>query len=317
MQVDRDAPLRFLRAAFMPEDWIAVLLKRHDTGEAVQRVGPVAMVLDARFQSWLRFKNARRFDVFVSINALTPGRRSRTRESVTAVRHVFLDADKEVDRVLRQIEHRSDLPTPSFIVRSSKGRAHVLWRVDGMPVQRVEKLQKHLARELGTDMAATSAAQMTRLPGFLNHKYVPPPLVVATATAAAGQHLRTSDFQRVSEQDSVVAERMRAARGQRPDTRPGSPLARAKRYLAAIPPAIQGQGGDARTFRTCLKLVDTFGLTQESAMELLADWNAHCQPPWSESQLLAKLRSARRCRRQALDSTQPGVSPGVDRQGER
>ncbi len=45
MQIDREAPLRFLKAAFLPDDWIAVLLKRHDTGEAIQRVGPLGMVL--------------------------------------------------------------------------------------------------------------------------------------------------------------------------------------------------------------------------------------------------------------------------------
>ena len=170
MQIDRDAPLRFLRAAFLPEDWIAVLLKRYDTGETVQRVGPVGMVLDARFQGWLRFKNAHRFNVFVSTNALTPGRRSRTRESVTAVRHVFLDADRDADRVLSAIDLRSDLPAPSCVVHSSEGRAHVLWRVEGISVARAEALQRHLACELGTDRAATSASQMTRLPGFLNHK---------------------------------------------------------------------------------------------------------------------------------------------------
>ena len=38
--------------------WIAVLLKRHDTGEAIQRVGPLDMALSPHFQSWLPFKNA-------------------------------------------------------------------------------------------------------------------------------------------------------------------------------------------------------------------------------------------------------------------
>ena len=41
---DRAAPLRFLRTAYEMDDWIAVFLKRSDTGEAVQRVGPAVMV---------------------------------------------------------------------------------------------------------------------------------------------------------------------------------------------------------------------------------------------------------------------------------
>ena len=143
MRVDQDAPLRLLRTAFLPDDWIAVLLKSHGTGEVVQRVGPVNMVLSPRFQSWLRFKNAGRFSVFVGVNAITVGRRSRTRESVGAVRHVFLDADQDASRVLDVIAARPDLPPPSYVVRSSKGRAHVMWRVEGFGVRRVEALQKH------------------------------------------------------------------------------------------------------------------------------------------------------------------------------
>lgn len=290
MQVGRDAPLRFLRAAFLPDDWIAVLLKRHDTGEAVQRVGPVSMVLDSRFQAWLRFKNARRFDVFVSINALTPGRRSRTRESVTAVRHVFLDADKDADRVLSAIERRSDLPALSFIVRSSNGRAHLLWRVEAMSVQRAEALQKQLARELGTDMAATSAAQMTRLAGFLNHKYTPPFPVVVTLDAIT-ERWASED---VPEIRTGHARRPVLKTNEPPLRRAMPMLERAHRYLAATPPAVQGDHGDLRTFIVCCRLVGRFGLSDLESLHVLSSWNARCQPPWSKRDLLSKLRSARR-----------------------
>lgn len=290
MQVDRDAPLRFLRAAFLPDDWIAVLLKRHDTGEAVQRVGPVEMVVNARFQSWLRFKNAHRFNVFVSINALTPGRRSRRRESVTAVRHVFLDADKDADRVLSAIGRRSDLPTPSFIVRSSKGRAHVLWRVQGMSIERAEALQKHLARELGTDSAATSAAQMTRLPGFFNQKYDPPRFVQVVRGDARLRHA-ARDFP----DTRWPAEPPSEPEPPRVDQRGSMPMIeRARRYLAATPPAVQGQHGDARTFRLCCRLISRFGLPDDVALMAMQDWNSRCRPPWRSSQLAAKLASARR-----------------------
>ena len=64
-------------------------------------------------------------------------------------------------------------------MRSSPGRVHVLWRVTGFTQESAEALQKQLARELGTDKAATSCAQLTRLPGFFNHKYRPAPMVVA------------------------------------------------------------------------------------------------------------------------------------------
>ncbi len=286
MRIDRDAPLRFLRRAFLPDDWIAVLLKHSNTGEAVQRVGPVGMVLDPRFQSWLRFKNARRFNVFVSVNALTPGRRSRTRESVSAVRHLFLDADEGVDRVLGIVDDRRDLPIPSLVLRSSKDRGHVLWRIAGFTVERAEVLQKQLARELGTDVAATSVAQMTRLPGLFNHKYNPPQLVElddrrqgATFGCDAFPDVRTvtvgiSRVPRHVERVPMVE--------------------RARRYLAATPPAVEGQRGDVTTFRVCCRLLRHFDLTDQEVLKVLMEWNATCVPPWSDRDLATKVRSARR-----------------------
>jgi hypothetical protein len=293
MRVDRDAPLRFLRTAFLPDDWIAVLLKSRDTGDVVQRVGPVSMVLAPRFQSWLRFKNACGFSVFVSVNAITPGRRSRTRESIGAVRHVFLDADQDADRVLDEIAARPGLPPPSYVLRSSKGRAHVLWRVEGFGVRRVEALQKHLARELGTDMAATSAAQLTRLPGFFNHKYSPVQLVDVDYNATSRTY-EDHDFPDVPAPREPEASA--ALRGTR--RRGGMPMIeRARRYLAAVPPAVQGQRGDERTFRVCCRLVGRFGLTDGEALRLLSEWNGSCRPKWTERGLRAKLASAERLNR--------------------
>ncbi len=111
--------------------------------------------------------------MFVSVNAIRPQRRARTREAIGEIRHVFLDADKDGDGVLKAIGERRDLPLPSYVIRSSPGRLHVLWQVTGFTKEGVEALQKRLAGELGTDKAATSCAQLTRLPGFLNHKYTP------------------------------------------------------------------------------------------------------------------------------------------------
>ena len=84
--------------------------------------------------------------------------------------------------MLAAIAARRDLPPPSYVLHSSPNRLHVLWRVSGFTKEGVEALQKQLAKELGTDKAATSCAQITRLPGFFNHKYTPAP-IVAPATA--------------------------------------------------------------------------------------------------------------------------------------
>jgi hypothetical protein len=67
---------------------------------------------------------------------------------------------------------------------------------------------------------------------------------------------------------------------------------RARRYLAAVPPAIEGCGGDAHTFALVCKLVRGFALDDATALALLTEWNAGCVPPWSERELLAKIRNA-------------------------
>jgi hypothetical protein len=68
-----------------------------------------------------------------------------------------------------------------------------LWRVARFTTSQAEALQKHLAADFGTDRAATAAAQLTRLPGFVNYKYVPPPIV--TLRVGSQEQIYTpSDF---------------------------------------------------------------------------------------------------------------------------
>jgi len=287
----RDIARHFLQTAFEPDDWVAVFLKAYDTGRVCQRVAPVPMFSEPRWQAWLRVMNAYRFNVYVSVNAMTPGRRERTKGAVSAVRHVFLDADHDGLAVLQGVESRPDLPRPSCVIHSSPGRLHVLWRVRGFSSEGVERLQKHLARELGTDLAATACSQTTRIPGFLNWKYAPP-VVVTVEGMEASIRFEPSDFPtpvrtRTAERTHSISKRTRPSA--HPDV-----LERARRYLLAIPPAVAGQRGDVRTFHVCCRLARGFGLATGDALSLLADWNARCDPPWSERELLAKLDHANR-----------------------
>ena len=289
MAIDKDAPVRFLRTAFHPDDWVAVFLKSHDTGGTAQRVGPLSLICHPKFQAWLRAQNMRRFSVYVSINAIRPQRRARTREAIGEIRHVFLDADKDGDGVLQAIGVRRDLPLPKYVIRSSPGRLHVLWQVTGFTKEGAEALQKQLAGELGTDKAATSCAQLTRLPGFLNHKYTPG-CEVAADYAHAIDPASPDSFPRPKAKPDV----------QRPVAGRADSLERARRYVAAIPPAVSGQQGDLATFQVCCRLVRGFALTDDEALVAIQDWNASCRPPWSEQELRWKLCSARRSGREPV-----------------
>jgi hypothetical protein len=54
------------------------------------------------------------------------------------------------------------------------------------------------------------------------------------------------------------------------------------------------------TFRVCCRLARGFALTEAEALPLLTEWNAGCRPPWSERELIDKLRRARRYGREAI-----------------
>src|SRR3954468_18167571 len=225
--IDRAAPLTFLRTAFHEDDWIAVFLKSYQSGRIAQRVRPVEQVQSAKFQAWLRAENAAGANVYVSVNSVAPLQRSRRRKAVRDIRHVFLDADDAAADVLDAIQDATELPNPSYVLRSSPGRAHIFWRVSRFTCDAVEALEKHLARKLGADPAATACTQLTRLPGFVNYKRATPCLVA----------IDYRDVHRVYEPADFPMPPPPTMPALTPVKRTGTnAVDRARHYVAAIPP---------------------------------------------------------------------------------
>lgn len=293
-EADCEAPVRFLARAFEPTDWVAVFLKSYEAGRVAQRIGPVTWIQTAAFQRWLRAMNARRFNVYVSVNAVAAGRYTRTRDAMASVRHVFLEADRDGDVVLARVEARSDLPPPNYVLQSSPGRVHLFWRVSGFDGTYVERLQKQLANELQTDSAATPITQTTRLPGFLNHKHQRPHLVTIQY-CDVDRRFGPEHFPQIPERPPQPPIRLKEAL-----PLDLSRLERARRYLASVPPAISGEHGDIHTFRVCCRLTRGFALDDEQALAVLFEWNERCEPPWTTSELLDKLRRAARYGREPV-----------------
>jgi hypothetical protein len=67
---------------------------------------------------------------------------------------------------------------------------------------------------------------------------------------------------------------------------------RARRYIGKCPPAISGQDGHGATFHVAAILVWGFALGETEALMLLQEWNRSCVPPWSDAELVHKVRSA-------------------------
>ena len=73
---------------------------------------------------------------------------------------------------------------------------------------------------------------------------------------------------------------------------PGDRVRRARAYVAKIEGAVSGQGGHNKTFRVACILRQKFGLSVEEAWPLFQEWNATCQPEWSDRELAHKLEDA-------------------------
>jgi hypothetical protein len=85
------------------------------------------------------------------------------------------------------------VPIPTAIVSTSAGKYQVLWRVESFPLEQQEGLLKLLAITFGGDPACTDCNRVLRLPGFLNQKYAPAPVV--TVEYPSESTSRFEDFQ--------------------------------------------------------------------------------------------------------------------------
>lgn len=213
--------------------------------------------------------------------------RARTKEAIGAIRHVFVETDEDGEQLVETIARRHDLPRPSYTIESSPNRLHVLWRVTGFTTESVERLQKHLASKLGTDLAATPCSQTTRLPGYVNHKYSPGHLVTVEYRAVHERHARQA-FPAIAPAPTPTTRTLRR-RSTTLDV-----VSRASWYLAKVEPAIAGQHGDLHTFKVCCRIVRGFDLSDEEAIGVLRGWNLRCQPPWSEREMRDKIVRARK-----------------------
>jgi hypothetical protein len=72
----------------------------------------------------------------------------------------------------------------------------------------------------------------------------------------------------------------------------GDAFDRARAYLRTCDPAIAGQGGHKQTLWVAICLKRGFLLSDSDTLSLLGDYNASCQPPWSQRELEHKVKSA-------------------------
>jgi len=190
-------------------------------------------------------------------------------------------------------------PCPATLITATGGGFHAFWKLaaplDLSPPEGREAAVvwlKRLAQALDADPACAEVARVLRVPHSTNYKYEPPrrvgvlqwkPDVVADLAAFDAW------LPPLAEPVPLVS---RPHAGAPADTSDLEQRARA--YVAAMDPAVEGQHGDHQTYRVACVLVNDFALDNAAALSLLQEFNARCTPPWSERELVAKLAHARR-----------------------
>lgn len=162
----------YIRTSFDPSDHLAVLVRNRIHGQTLQRISTAVRIAAPLFQDWLRYKNEREgFDIYVGMNPLKPEARTRTKDDVQAIKHLYLDLDHDGEKSLTAIQQSDLVPPPTYVLNTSPDKFQVVWKVEGFTQEQAEEFLHALARQFEGDPAATDSTRVLRLPDFANKKY--------------------------------------------------------------------------------------------------------------------------------------------------
>jgi RepB DNA-primase from phage plasmid len=220
---------RYIRDNYEADDRLAIVLKNTQSGQTIQRLSQAGKIASPDFQAWLRHMNARRMEVYISMNSLKPQATGRTKADVAAIRHVYLDFDHDGTSAVHKMLRRDDVPQPNYILNTSSDKWQVVWKVDGFEKRTAESLQRNLVAETEADPAATDCNRVLRVPGFYNHKYRPAHYVSVQAVSLA--IYRPEHFQKFLSEERA-SRPVRSMQASLPQRNPGAPISQSERDWA-------------------------------------------------------------------------------------
>src|ERR1035438_8415872 len=130
-QSAEDIAADFLTRFFAPGESIALLLPRENPDGILQRIAPLESALAPRYLGWLAHENSIGANVYVAANPVHSGSRKRTKESIAAVRHLYLDLDTDGETRLAWLRASDAVPPPNAVLSTSLGKYQILLRADG------------------------------------------------------------------------------------------------------------------------------------------------------------------------------------------
>src|SRR4029077_12222754 len=101
----------YVFALHQPSDSVAVFVRNRNRQQTTQRILPAETIASEPFQSWLREQNQSGADIFIGMNPVREGSRSRTKEQIREIRHAYLDLDEEASASLNAIRTTGDVPS--------------------------------------------------------------------------------------------------------------------------------------------------------------------------------------------------------------
>ena len=76
-------PVDFITDMYLPDDLVAlVLVSRNEENKTQQRIWTASKAASNGVHKWLKYSNARGYDIYIGMNPLQPGSRTRNKEDV-------------------------------------------------------------------------------------------------------------------------------------------------------------------------------------------------------------------------------------------
>lgn len=250
--------------------------------------------------------NTKGYGIFACVNETDL--RGRQTPNIEAVRALFVDKDRGPDGsygALPELEL-----TPSMVVESGNGQ-HAYWRLrEGEPRSIFPVAQRALAATLGTDPKPVDLPRVMRVPGFIHRKGEPTEVTVRvnddvrryTVAEVIDQLGATRAFEaerQRGEAGSVPPDQRRQIQETLAELPQDERVRRCVAYMAALPPAVEGEGGDYRTYRAA-QVGGDFALEPAEFWPVIQEYNSRCSPPWTDIELRRKMANAYRYRQKPM-----------------
>src|SRR5262249_4901507 len=120
----------YILTNFQRSDRLAVFMRNSNRGETVQRITTAGKIAEPSFQDWLHHKNEKEsFEIYTGMNTLKPEARTRTKEDIESIRHLYLDIDYDGPAALDRIQQSNLVPPQNYTINTSPDKFQVVWRV--------------------------------------------------------------------------------------------------------------------------------------------------------------------------------------------